>query len=384
MRRNAVFFIRAAKKNSIVLDGLIKKKSLKRIAKILSKLSQKYDDYGIIRWTMEEKIKEYERVKIRNFHKKGTSSIYINNIQEKESIKIKNKNSFKKEFVIINNDIMNDLGECNAKQTKDIIIIMDFNIYNPDGKNELFIDKIDAFIDQIISILENYLSSNDRLGTFIYKIQYQIICPLITKDKIDIGSFSKDLIYYKKTILNKTEEESSLDELNESDLGKEKLQIQNENKYLSESGSQASLDSLRKEVKIDNIIKGLIDSVNYSINYLKLKEDVENEKYIILFTDIFNTYKMTDEIIKKSFNNLNIEKEITFLLVGKNQKIDITNNKKKLLDLEEEIRMNKLLKEKFGEKSEAINFENMKKIIAILSSNNVIKDEIIYPNEIYK
>jgi hypothetical protein len=39
---------------------------------------------------------------------------------------------------------------------------------------------------------------------------------------------------------------------------------------------------------------------------------------------------------------------------------------------------------KFGEKSEVINFENMKKIKTILSNNKVIKDEIIFPNEIYK
>ena len=39
---------------------------------------------------------------------------------------------------------------------------------------------------------------------------------------------------------------------------------------------------------------------------------------------------------------------------------------------------------KFGEKSEIINFENMTKIKTVLSYNNVIKDESIYPNEIYK
>ena len=46
--------------------------------------------------------------------------------------------------------------------------------------------------------------------------------------------------------------------------------------------------------------------------------------------------------------------------------------------------MIKLINQKYGERSEVIDFENMKKIKTILSSNNVIKDEIIYPNEIYK
>ena len=43
-----------------------------------------------------------------------------------------------------------------------------------------------------------------------------------------------------------------------------------------------------------------------------------------------------------------------------------------------------LILDKFGEKSEMINFENMKKIKTILCNNKVIKDEIFYPNEIYK
>ena len=42
------YFIRAAKKTSIVMDGLIKKKSLKRICKILQKIFKKYEKYGII------------------------------------------------------------------------------------------------------------------------------------------------------------------------------------------------------------------------------------------------------------------------------------------------------------------------------------------------
>ena len=50
---------------------------------------------------------------------------------------------------------------------------------------------------------------------------------------------------------------------------------------------------------------------------------------------------------------------------------------------ENEEKMLKLILKKFNERSEIIGFENMKKIKTILSSNNVIKDEIIYPNEIY-
>ena len=42
------------------------------------------------------------------------------------------------------------------------------------------------------------------------------------------------------------------------------------------------------------------------------------------------------------------------------------------------------LKEFFGEKSDVIPFDNMKKIKSILSSNNIINDNIIFPNEVYK
>ena len=43
-----------------------------------------------------------------------------------------------------------------------------------------------------------------------------------------------------------------------------------------------------------------------------------------------------------------------------------------------------IILKKFGEKSEIIYIENMKKIKTILCNNKVIKDEIFYPNEIYK
>jgi hypothetical protein len=63
------------------------------------------------------------------------------------------------------------------------------------------------------------------LGVFIYTNQYQIICPLLYKNEIDINSFSKDLIYYKKSIFNEVEETEDFneDEINENDLEKENV-----------------------------------------------------------------------------------------------------------------------------------------------------------------
>ena len=58
--------------------------------------------------------------------------------------------------------------------------------------------------------------------------------------------------------------------------------------------------------------------------------------------------------------------------------MSILVNNEYINDIEE------LILSKYGENSEIIYFENMKKINTILSNNKVIKDEIFYPNEIYK
>ena len=55
------FFIRASQKSSIVFDGNIKKKSLKRIYKISSILLKKYNKYGINNWIMKEKMSEEKK-----------------------------------------------------------------------------------------------------------------------------------------------------------------------------------------------------------------------------------------------------------------------------------------------------------------------------------
>ena len=107
---------------------------------------------------------------------------------------------------------------------------------------------------------------------------------------------------------------------------------------------------------------------------MNIKQSDQNEKYIILFTDLFDTYSITNENIEKILDMLNENGEIIFLLVGK--KSNFENNEDKILK--------EIISNKFNEKSEIIYYENMKKIKIILSNNIEIKDEIIYPNEIYK
>ena len=154
------YFIRAAKKESIVSDGLIQKKSLKKIIKILQKIYKKYNKYGIIRWQVNKRMSEYELTKVRTFTKKHTMA--FNNYSENDKTsKIKFQYTFKKEMEIIRKEIIDDLNECNVKQAKDIVIIIDFNKYTQiknnennenNENNDIIIQKIDAFIDQTKTI----------------------------------------------------------------------------------------------------------------------------------------------------------------------------------------------------------------------------------------
>ena len=115
-----------------------------------------------------------------------------------------------------------------------------------------------------------------------------------------------------------------------------------------------------------------------------MKETMKNEKYLIVFTDLFNFFRTGDDEMEQNLENLSKDKEIHFLLVGKNRMRNTQNDKENSSYENDEKRINEIINEKFGDQSELIDFENMKKIKTILSSNNFIKDEIIYPNEIYK
>ena len=381
------FFIRAAKKKSIVLDGLIQKKALKHIFKISLKIKKNLERYGIINSSLTKKLQEYEKIKHRPLGKKNThiydrsSTVNTDGKNQDE----KNDITFRGEIENIKNEILKDISECNQKQAKDIIILIDFNLYEQELNNNNS-NKIDAFIDQTKTILNSYLSSNDRLGVFIYTKHYKIICPLMCKITIDINNFSKDLIYYKKKIFKEIDETEELDmDMNENDLLNEKIDFQSNNDNFSEQRSEDdSLDENNKKMKNIMIVSGLIKSINYTRSYLKKKEAFKNEKYIILFTDLFNYFRMSDEEIRRKFENLNRDKEVQFLLVGKNKMRNIKNEKEKIIEEEDEKIIIEVINEKFGERSELINFENVKKIQTVLSSNNVIKDEIIFPNEIYK
>ena len=367
------YFIRVVKKETIVRDGLIKKKALKRIFIIINILSKLFVKYKINKKIME---KELIASKMNNNLKRSSKIISKN-------INIKNNNTFEKELAIIMNCLKENFIKNNNHEQKnrDIIIIIDFNIYNLNDdndeqeKNNEDILKINSYVDKVNTILTEYLSDNDKVGVFLYTDQHQIICPLMNKKEIDIESFYKDLIYYKNRTFNVEESEDTYtddDLIDEMDIDG----INNIKNYSSDNSQEYSLDEderkkSKNNINIINRINGLFNSINYTQVYLKIKQSQNDEKYIILFTDLFNVYPITDENIKNNFERLNENKEIIFLLLRKKD-----NNEKF-----EEKKLNSIISRKFSTKSKIISLENIKKI---LSNNNVIKEECIFPNEIYK
>ena len=375
------YFIGAAKKDSIVIDGLIKKKSLKHIFKLLGKLNNYYKNLGLIHLNMKKELKHNKTNKIKIINNKKIKIRHSTN----KSSKINDNDiiTFGKEIDIIETDIIQDISECNAKKEKDIIILIDFNIYHKiEGHLNMKVSKIDAFIEQTKVILVDYLSIKDRLSVIIYENDYKIICPLMCVNKIDIENFSKDLLFFFDNIskeINEIEDYNiNLSELKHNDFEFHLDGNDNNIEYSYEN----SLEISDNEEKKDDKIYGLVKVLNFINNYLKMKESIKNEKYIILFTDLLNIKLFEEKKIEKMFENLIGDKETILLLVGKNKEL----NEKKEKDnfIEDENIIEDIILSKYGEKSEIINFENMKKIKTILSNNKVIKDDIIFPNEIYK
>ena len=198
-------------------------------------------------------------------------------------------------------------------------------------------------------------------------------------NEIDNDNFSKDLIYHKNNLCIENDEIEDYDFNFEIDNDIQFDLDENNQNVNSEEESYES--SSNEEIYYDEI-NCLVNVINYLNKYLKVKEDILNEKYIIIFSDILNKKFSGDNQIEKILDNIIGDKNSILLLVGKNKKTskksDNCKNNEQINDIE------KLIVNKFGEKSKIIYFENMKKIKTILSNNKVIKDEIFYPNEIYK
>ena len=384
------YFIRSAKKNCLVVDGLIKKKSLKHIFKLLIKIQKSCQKFGLSNLNFEKIFKKLEKDKIKIYGQKfKINHKRINGSGIYQGFKI---NTIKEEIVRIKEDIIRDINEYSQKREKNIIILIDFNIYHDNKRDKNIHDKsnkIESFIQETQLIVKNYLSINDNLAVLIYENNYRILCPLLSVKQIDNEGFSKDLLYYKNKIFNKYNENKHLEEyninLNETTINELEFNL-NGNNNISENSQEEEEESfemngIENEITY-NKIKGLIKAINYAISYLKIK-GIQDDKYIIIFTDMMNANLIVDEQMKKILTNLKSDKDALFLLVGRNNSYELDTKKNKL-DLNNNKTIEKLILEKFGEKSGIIDFENMKTIKTILSNNKVIKEHIFYPNEIYK
>ena len=205
-------------------------------------------------------------------------------------------------------------------------------------------------------------------------------------NKIDINSISNDLIYYRNMFLDENEEEDefneNINELEENDINNFEFDI-GENDVDEFLSDDESLEfNGQEEEEYSDKINILVKTINYVNNYSSMKEKGKNEKYILLFTDFINLNFKDIKQIEKNIESLIGNKDIIFLLIGKikNKNLNIEKNDTSQNDNN----LENLILSKFAEKSELIYFENMKKIKDILTNNIVIKDEIIFPNEIYK
>ena len=379
------YFVKASKKKRIVVDGLIKKRSLKHIAKIAEKIRKTIINKNYQNLNFNETLYGIKNNNYKNLHQSKSNVINNNNtLDEKNNINEEENHDIKFIEAIrnISEVINNDIDECNEKQLKDIIILIDCNFSNK--------VTIDSFMDVTKTILKNYLTSNDRLGVFLLLNDYRIICPMSSKYEIDIINFSKDLDSYSEKIFRKERLDSSLG----NEIIQEKLEVNDSETYKNSDGDSSnngSNDERFNENKeymnsYEIIIEDTIKSLNYCINYLKMKEICSNEKFFIYFNT--NIKKFMNYLMEMSeydnFKNLSYEsgnkkktdlkkdKRIHFLLVGK-----VNNEENNEL-------YKKLLLQYFGSKSEMIPYDNMKKIKSILSANSIINDNIIFPNEIYK
>ena len=377
------YFIRAAKKKSLVIDGLIKKKSLKHIYKITSIIKEKIEQFKLKNLNMEKEMKEFQKIKNNILYNKKLSigKKYSNRYLKCKEI---NTETFGEKIEKIKYNILKNIKEFEIKENKDILILIDFNLYNNNEDNVYAKNyKLDVFIDETISIVNNYLCSYDRCSVFIYTNEYYIICPLMYVNKIDINSFSKDLINYENITFKEKNETEDYD-INLNDLSDKDIEYNFGENNTNEYSQEESLYLSQKEEKNYNKINGLIKTINFINNYSKKKGEEKKEKYIILFTDMLNMEYFDEEQIEKILDNLNKDKDVIFLLVGKNEKLDLKKDNHNNIHFNNYKKIENIILSKYGEKSDIINFENMKKIKTILSSNTIIRDEIIYRNEIYK
>ncbi len=200
---------------------------------------------------------------------------------------------------------------------------------------------------------------------FIFNSKCRIVCPMMEKKNIDL----KHLTQYFESFENKFQ--SCENSYKGSYVDETENNEESESEYISSNTSNDYNNYMN--------IKDIISSINYCINYLLLKGVDTNEKFLIYFTHLFSNDESNyylDDGFRENFKKIKKDKNIHFIIVGKfDQNSVFIKDKDNLISS---------VFHGFGNKSELVSSENMNVIKNILSCNNIINDNIIFPNEIYQ
>ena len=174
----AHYFTQACSNCLLVYDGLIKRKALQNLNKIVLKLEKKItkNDY------------------------------YPNKLTDNS-----NTNNYLNDIINIKNEIKTDLGRLHSKKAKDIIVIIDKGHIKETAE-------LNAYIEEAKNILENYLTHNDRFGIFMFNKDCRLVCPLTYKKDIDVEMVWNYMQVYstQKKLDNENNEDNNNDNSDES------------------------------------------------------------------------------------------------------------------------------------------------------------------------
>ena len=405
------YFIRAAKKKYIVYDGLIKKRSLKKLLKI-SKLINKIlnQDKRFKEFTSEDlpSLKKYNQV-LSKIHYDNSNNSIKNILSDTNSTNSRIDNipniTFVDGITNVIKEITKDISDCENNQFKDIIMIFDNN-----NCNDSLITK--KFFENIKDLLTCKLNNNDRISLFYFDEKYHIICPLTFKYLIDYTTLIKNLeIFLKKKEMDKEIyydidqsplkdgnylEDSIKKKINDFSLEKnisgsesndnsEEEEFEDEGGEFSDDQSDNQIDNSTK-IKYSELLKNSIKSLNFCINYFKLKDIGNEDKYIVYLTNIFNYKVNVNNIIKNELRKLNDKKDINLIIMGKLfEGVEIYFDDRLGKKIKERRNIINSVLVKFDFKSQIVNLDldKLERIKNILSTNSVISDNMTFRNEIY-
>lgn len=162
------YFVNASKKDLLVFDGLIKKRALEHLQKLVIKL--------------ETKIK-------KNYQYYGA------NMNTRNTNNLNNYYTYLAEITNTKDEIDKDLSFLRVKRSKDIIVIIDRGHIEENSDYE-------SYVDEAKNIVKNYIGMTDRFGMFVFDWKYRVICPIKGRQNIDFNQISSYINSYSNDYIN--------------------------------------------------------------------------------------------------------------------------------------------------------------------------------------